>query len=170
MNIIKKTICFILLLLLPNVFSLNAANALIIPKEKESIVTEKFIGKWDMQTIVTKSNCPYILVGSTTKSNLEIKTTLKTSLKKYLLKGLWKGGKWTKSIGVIKVLNEKEAITERVTKIKTNDKNNWKAILIDHLKIDDQDVMHSESIVIQYKNDTLVGDYKTYSYLTKSED
>ena len=94
---------------------------------------------------------------------------LNTKKKQFSFKALWKGGKWSTSSGTIKLLNEKEAITERVTEFKTNDKNNWKAILIDHLKLDENNTMHSESIVIQYKNGSSVGEYKTISILTKTD-
>ena len=122
-----------------------------------------------MQTIVTSSNCPYILTGTTTESNLEIKTLPIKREGVNFLKALWKGGKWANSSGTIKLLNDREAITERITSFKTNDRNNWKSILIDHLKLTEDNTIHSESIVIQYKNGKFIGEYKTFSILTKSE-
>ena len=169
MDIIKKIVSVILLLYLSVISTFNLSYALSTPKERKASIANNFIGKWDMQTIVTKSNCPYVFVGTTTKSNLEIKTTLRNKLKKYVLKVLWKGGNWKSSVGLIKLLNDKEGITERVTEFKTNDKNEWKAILIDHLQIDENNTIHLESIVIQYKNGIAVGDYKTFSILTKNE-
>lgn len=163
----KYLLSFLCIFLL---FSMLPSLALYIPKERESFIPNEFFGKWKMQTIVTESGCPYIIVGSTTESNLEIKPTVKTLVKKYLLKAFWKGGKWKDSKGFIKILNEKEAITERVTEMKTKDKNTWKAILIDHLHLKDNNQIHSESIVIQYKNNEMVGEYKTFSILTKIED
>jgi len=161
----KKYFLFIFTL----VFAINAipSFALYVSKERENFIPKEFLGKWKMQTIVTESECPYIIVGSTTESNLEIKPTVKTLVKKYLLKAFWKGGEWKDSKGFIKILNEKEAITERVTEMKTKDKNIWKAILIDHLHLKDNNQIHSESIVIQYKNNEMVGEYKTFSILTK---
>ena len=82
---------------------------------------------------------------------------------------MWRGGDWKKSIGVLKLLNEEEAITERITKIKTNRHEEWEAVLIDHLNLDENDIIHTESIVIQYKNGEIVGEYKTYSILTRAE-
>ena len=166
-----------MLIIYTTAFNLNhdSVQAINLPK-KDNLTPEKinfsykyksFLGKWKMQTIVTDSKCPYVFVGSTTKSKLEVKPIIRTSNHKFSLKAFWKGGKWSKSSGTIKLLNEKEAITERVTKFKTKDKNNWKAILIDHLKIDENNIMHSESIVIQYKNGLPVGEYKTFSILTK---
>ena len=169
MESVKKIVCIILLLYLSGIFTFNISYALTIPRERNFSVANNFIGKWNMQTIVTKSNCPYVFVGTTTKSNLEIKPTLRNKLKNYVLKALWKGGKWKTSTGLIKLLTDKEGITERVTEFKTTDKNKWKAILIDHLQIDENNTIHLESIVIQYKNGIAVGDYKTFSILTKNE-
>ncbi len=165
----KKFIILVLLLSLNNLLTLNTAKAINIPKEKTNYTTEDFLGKWNMQTVVTSSNCPYVLVGSTTESDLEIKSSPKNSSSTSILKALWKGGMWSQSIGEVKLLNKREAITERITEFKTNDNNNWKAILIDHLKLDENNIMHSESIVIQYKNGLSVGEYKTYSILTKAD-
>lgn len=161
----KNKITWILLILLS--LTINTKTiAINIPKDKTINLNQAFIGIWDMQTIVTKSNCPYIIVGSTTESKLEIKPTYNKSNSEYQI--LWRGGTWTDSIGTIKLLNEKEAVTERETQLKTKDNNNWKAILIDHLKLDEESIMHSESIVIQYKNGIKIGEYRTYSLLTKS--
>ncbi len=139
-----------------------------LPKQKEILLKSSFIGKWKMKTIVTYSSCPDVLVGSTTESKLEIKPTVNKS-KKPFIKALWKGGNWKRSTGTVKVLNEKEAITERITKIKTNRNEEWEAILIDHLNLEENDLIHTESIVIQYKNGSIVGEYKTYSILTRVE-
>ncbi|MBI2996646.1 MAG: hypothetical protein HYY52_08105 [Candidatus Melainabacteria bacterium] len=166
MDIKKK---FVLILLLSFCFlTTNIARGIIILKENNDLTKSGFIGKWNMQTVVTNSKCPYVIVGSTTESQLEIKDVINNSPQNISLRALWKGGKWTKSQSLIKLLNEKEAVTERVTKFKTNNNNKWKAILIDHLKLDENNIMHSESIVIQYKNDIFVGEYKTYSILTKA--
>ncbi|MBI3589954.1 MAG: hypothetical protein HY094_01080 [Candidatus Melainabacteria bacterium] len=173
MNTIKKIITLLLIVNLLNFTFTNSTKALsiVLPKQNQTIFNKnKFSGKWNMQTIVTKSTCPYVFVGSTTKSDLEIKPLLNLNSKKITLKAFWKGGKWSKSRSTIKLLNEKEAITERVTEFITKDKNNWKAILIDHLKLDEDNIMRSESIVIQYKNGLAVGEYKTFSILTKSEE
>lgn len=170
MNRTNQFIFFILISILINFSFTYIAQAIVIPQKVEiNSSKNKFLGEWNMQTIVTTSSCPYIFVGSTTESKLEIKPESDNTSGKYLLKALWKGGKWSKSTGTIKLLNDNEAITERITKFKTNDKNNWKAILIDHLKLDENNTMQSESIVIQYKNGLLVGEYKTFSILTKEE-
>lgn len=169
MDILKKVplIFFLTHLYIFFLITSNIVNAISIPNQKENSFHEDFLGKWEMQSIVTKSNCPYVLVGSTTQSNLEIKPIFSNTNEKFHLKALWKGGRWTESNGEIKILSKTEAITERVTKMKTYDNNNWKAILIDHLKLDENNIMHSDSIVIQYKNGISVGEYKTYSILTK---
>lgn len=165
MNIFKKNICAYLVILISLIICLpNNTSALMAPKTDKANVSENLVGSWKMQTIVTKSNCPYVIVGSTTESDLEIQIALKN-----ILKTLWKGGNWTNSIGTIKPLNEREAITERITEFKTNDNNTWKAILIDHLKLEEDNIMHLESIVIQYKNGIKVGEYETFSILTKNE-
>lgn len=173
MGIERKYISLILILGLFNFPCFSKASIITLPKKKENFTQKnEFLGSWNMQTIVTNSNCPYIFVGSTTESNLEIKPALNTkntNSKHQILKGLWKGGNWTQSSSTIKLLNEKEAITERITEFKTKDENYWKAVLIDHLQLDENNSMHSESIVIQYKNGLPVGEYKTYSILTKSE-
>ena len=142
----------------------NAAIGITIPKEEIKLLKTGFEGSWLMQTIVTKSSCPYIPVGSTTKSKLEIRPYINSNK---FLKALWKGGEWKQSKGIVRLLNSHEAITERVTEIRLDDKNNWKAVLIDHLKLDEENKMYSESIVIQYKNDNIVGEYSTYSILKK---
>ena len=166
-----KKIIFCLAILTGYLFIYNCqiSNAITIPKEKTVDTKEGFLGKWSMQTVVTSSNCPYILTGTTTESNLEIKTLPMKREGVNFLKALWKGGKWANSSGTIKLLNEKEAISERVTSFKTNDRNNWKSILIDHLKLTENNTIHSESIVLQYKNGQFIGEYKTFSILTKKE-
>ena len=171
MDIFRKIICLILLIGLFTSDSPTIAKSINIPKQKEGLSQKnEFLGKWSMQTIVTDSNCPYVFVGSTTESNLEIKPVFSPAGKQSLFKALWEGGKWSKSSGKIKLLSDKEAITERVTEFIANDKNNWKAILIDHLKLNENNTIHSESIVIQYKNGLEVGQYKTFSILTKSNE
>ena len=166
-----KKIFFCLILLISYIFicSCQITNAINLPIERKVDTKEGFLGKWNMQTIVTSSNCPYILTGTTTESNLEIRPTPIQKKGVNLLKALWKGGKWANSSGTIKLLNGKEAISERVTSFKTNDRNNWKSILIDHLKLTEDNTIQSESIVLQYKNGRFIGEYKTFSILTKSE-
>ena len=166
-----KKIIFCLLISISYLMISNyyLANAITIPKEKQVDTKEGFLGKWTMQTIVTSSNCPYILTGTTTESNLEIKPTPIQREGLNILKAFWRGGKWANSSGTIKLLNKKEGISERVTSFKTNDRNNWKSILIDHLKLTEDNTIHSESIVLQYKNGRFIGEYKTFSILTKSE-
>ena len=166
-----KKIFFSLTLLLSYLLTYNChtTNAVNIPIERKVEAKEEFLGKWNMQTIVISSNCPYILTGTTTESNLEIKPTPIKREGVNFLKALWKGGKWANSSGTIKLLSEKEAISERVTSFKTNDRNNWKSILIDHLQLTEENTIHSESIVLQYKNGKFIGEYKTFSILTKSE-
>lgn len=166
MNIIRKLIFLILIAITINITCSNISGAITIPKENEQHTgINKFLGKWTMQTIVIDSSCPFVLVGTTTESNLEIEPLDE----KKSLKAFWEGGNWTSSTGTIKLLNKKEAITERVTEFISNDSNNWKAILIDHLKLSDNDTMQSESIVIQYKNGLAVGEYRTISILTKAD-
>lgn len=155
-------ICITLVEVLP-------AFAITLPKEKNSRLESGFIGKWRMKTIVTFSSCPDVLVGSTTESKLEIKPLINSKIQNSSIKAFWKGGNWKKSIGTVKLLNEKEAITERVTRIKTSRNENWEAVLIDHLNLEEKDIIHTESIVIQYKNGNIVGEYKTYSILTRLE-
>ena len=159
----------ILVLVLLNTTLISNARIINLPHEGSLSYTNSFVGNWDMKTIVVDSNCPYVFVGTTTKSKLKIKLTFVPQIKNFILKGLWFGGNWEKSKSFIKILNKKEAITERVTEYKSKDENNWKAILIDHLKLDEDNVIHSESIVIQYKNGIPVGEYKTFSILTKEE-
>ncbi len=167
MNKIQKLLLIILIAI--NTIPIEA-NAITIPgfSTNNYLQKNKFIGSWNMQTIVTKSKCPYVLVGSTTESKLEIKPNSELRGTKPIFKVFWKGGDWSSSTGTIKLLNEKEAITERITEYKTNDSENWKAVLIDHLKLDENDSIRSESIVIQYKNGISVGEYKTFSILVKS--
>ena len=170
MRKLKKTLLYIVILISYLLtYNCTLSNAINIPQEKKIDVKEGFLGKWNMQTIVTSSNCPYILTGTTTESNLEIKTMPIKKEGVNFLKALWKGGKWANSTGTIKLLSEKEAISERVTSFKTNDRNNWKSILIDHLKLTEDNTIHSESIVLQYKNGKFIGEYKTFSILTRSE-
>lgn len=145
------------------------AFGITLPKENNSRIESGFIGKWKMKTIVTFSSCPDVLVGSTTESKLEIKPQVNSKVQNNSIKAFWKGGNWKKSIGTVKLLNEKEAITERVTKIRTSKNENWEAVLIDHLNLEEKDIIHTESIVIQYKNGNIVGEYKTYSILTRLE-
>ena len=164
-----KKIIFCLTFLISYILTCNCqtTSAINIPIERKVDTKEGFLGKWNMQTIVTSSNCPYILTGTTTESNLEIKPIQREGVN--FLKALWKGGKWANSTGTIKLLNGREAISERVTSFKTNDRNKWKSILIDHLKLTEDNIIHSESIVLQYKNGKFIGEYKTFSILTKSE-
>ena len=170
MNNLKNFfLCFTLLITYAFGFNVQITHAITIPKEKQVDTKEEFLGKWNMQIIVTSSNCPYILTGTTTESNLEIKPLPLKKRGVHFLKALWKGGKWANSTGTLKLLNEKEAISERITSFKTNDRNNWKSILIDHLKLTEDNTIHSESIVLQYKNGKFIGEYKTFSILTKSE-
>ena len=65
------------------------------------------------------------------------------------------------------MLSKKEAVTKRITEINMKDMNNWETILIDHLSIEEQDTIHSESIARQFKNGEPVGEYKTFSILVK---
>ena len=170
MNNTKKNIfCLIVLISYLLAYNCQTTEAITIAKEKRVDTKEGFLGKWNMQTIVTSSNCPYILTGTTTESNLEIKPIAIQREGVNFLKALWKGGKWANSSGTIKLLTKNEAISERVTSFKTNDRNNWKSILIDHLQLTEDNTIHSESIVLQYKNGKFIGEYKTFSILTKSE-
>lgn len=165
-----KKVNYCLLLLISLIyFELSTAHAITLPKERNTRIESRFIGKWKMKTIVTYSSCPDVLVGSTTESKLEIKPQLNPNVEKSTIKAFWKGGKWKKSIGTVKLLNEKEAITERITKIKTSNNESWEAVLIDHLNMEEKDLIHTESIVIQYRNGNIVGEYKTYSILTRLE-
>ncbi len=161
-----KSLIYILIALFFG-FSTLPSNAflLTVPSGKTISTKHGFLGKWKMKTIVVSSSCPDILVGSTTESKLELKSTTQSTN----LKALWKGGSWKKSIGVLKLLNDNEAVTERITKIKTKRNEEWEAVLIDHLNLGDDDKIHTETIVIQYKNGQVVGEYITYSILTRSE-
>lgn len=167
MDITKKIIFIFSILCLTDGLFITDSRAIYIPKQKEIINQGEFVGSWNMQTIVTDSKCPYVLVGSTTESNLEIKPVQKRNSN--IFSGLWNGGKWKISKATIKLLNEREAITERYTEMNTNDNIKWKATLIDHLYLEETNIIHSESIVTQYKNGTPVGNYKTFSILTKIE-
>ncbi len=170
MNSLKRIISLILLLILTVSFcELKPVFALNVPRTTTTNIEPEFYGKWNMQTIVTSSNCPYILTGTTTESNLEIKPAIIKKKGIRLLKAFWKGGKWTDSTGTIKFLSKNEAISERITRFKTSDRNSWKSILIDHLKLTEDNTIHSESIVLQYKNGKFIGEYKTFSILTKTE-
>lgn len=169
MDISRKILFTIFISSILNLTIAGNVFALLTPKTIKITSSNNFLGKWNMQTIVTKSSCPYILVGSTTESNLEIKPSIQNKTNKIFLKILWKGGKWKKSTGIIKLLNNKEAVSERKTEIVTKDSNKWNVVLIDHYNLEEENIMHSESIVIQYKNGTPVGEYKTQSILTKSE-
>ena len=168
-NLKKIIFCLTLSISYLLTYNCHTTSAINIPIERKFEAKEEFLGKWNMQTIVTSSNCPYILTGTTTESNLEIKPISIKRKGVNFLKALWKGGKWAKSTGTIKLLNEREAISERVTSFKTNDNNKWKSILIDHLQLTEDNIIHSESIVLQYRNEKFIGEYKTFSILTKSE-
>lgn len=168
---IKYIVTFfaLIIIILLNTTEKYLAFTINAPKQIKLSLNNNITGKWEMQTIVTNSNTPFVLVGSTTESNLEIKPILNLKSNNIFLKAYWEGGNWEKSIGTIKTLSKNEAITERVTKMKTKDNNNWRAILIDHLYIDNENenIMHLESIVTQFKNGVEIGEYKTYSILTK---
>ena len=84
------TILTLILLLFLNQNKNTAAIGITIPKEEIKLLKTGFEGNWLMQTIVTKSSCPYIPVGSTTKSKLEIRPYINSNK---FLKALWKGGK-----------------------------------------------------------------------------
>lgn len=165
----------IILLLIFSLFSLNLiiqsfspTKAISLPTSSETSNYKRFIGHWSMQTIVVSSNCPFIIPGTTTESTLEIKSQESTNSTRKIIRTIWEGGKWSATNGELKLLNNKEAITERVTNIKTKDKNLWKSILIDHLKYIDKDEIELESIVLQYKNRKFIGEYRTHSILTKN--
>ncbi len=168
MDIRKKILTILTFLLLVFKLTTSTTLALTIPSKSNNIDNLNFVGTWYMQTIVTESSCPHIVIGTTTESTLKIKPTTKNNDKNTVLKLLWEGENWNKSEGTLKLLNEKEAITERITETKTNDDSFWKAILIDHLNITEQNTIHSETVVTQYKNGIKVGKYKTFSILTKS--
>lgn len=148
--------------------NIASAKATTLPKAFTEINTNKntknLIGKWEMQSVVTDSNCPNIPIGSTTESTLEI---ISNTNNNSIFKTLWTGGKWKRSIGRIKLLTNKEGVLERFTKTKEDKNTYWSAILIDHIYIDDENVMHSESIIKQYKNNEYIGEYKTLSVLVK---
>ena len=165
----KKNILIILLCLISLWIKTLTSYAITLPSNEMIYDVEKFIGSWYMQTVVTSSNCPFVITGTTTESKIEIKPQKKTSGIKKIFKITWIGGKWAKSNGTIKLLNNKEAITERITRIKTKDNNLWKSVLIDHFKFLDLNKMESESIVLQYKNKKFIGEYRTYSILTKND-
>ena len=169
MDIFKKLFIYFLIISLSDFLFLDRANAIYLKKPIQNTYKSEFVGKWKMQTIVTDSKCPYILIGSTTESDLEIKPSLKKKLNSFLYKAFWSGGNWKNSAGTIKFLSNKEAVTERLTQMKTRDNNTWKAILVDHLHLEDGGIIHSESIVTQYKNEIPVGEYKTFSILTKAD-
>ena len=160
----RKNIYIVFLALFFCIGYLPSANALYVKNTKVS-KNNNFLGNWYMQTIVISSDCPYIMKGTTTESKLLIQQDKVRNPN--LLKAVWVGGKWSDSKGKIKLLSEKEAITERTTNFKTEDNDTWKSILIDHLKVIEEDTLQSESIVIQYKNGKPVGEYTTFSILTK---
>lgn len=160
----KKVILISLLILYSLPVCINA-NAIVIPKISKISNMENFIGNWEMKTIVTESSCPEIIIGSTTESEL---TIIKNS-KKDLLFAHWDGGVWTSSNSILKPLSQMEALTERATELRFDDNNSWKAVLVDHLTLEEDNKMHSESLVKQYKNGILIGEYKTFSILTKIE-
>ena len=143
----------------------SETKAIYLHTGSKTVDSNKFLGNWYMQTVVVSSSCPFIIPGTTTESTLQIKS-LKSINK--TIKTIWSGGKWTKTNGKLKLLNDKEAVTERVTNIKTKDKNLWKSILIDHLKYVDKDKIELDSIVLQYKNYKFIGEYRTHSILTKN--
>lgn len=160
-----KPITFIFIFLFFTTVLPSGASLLNLPTNRRVVTTGGFLGKWKMRTIVVSSSCPDILVGSTTESRLEFKPTTQPNN----IKALWKGGDWKRSIGMLKLLNSSEAITERITKIKTKRNEEWQAVLIDHLNLEDDDKIHTESIVIQYKNGQVVGEYTTVSVLTRTD-
>ena len=164
---LKRSFWFFLIIL----FFFNSTNfykalAITIPNKKHVSIESNFIGIWEMQTIVTSSDCPSVFVGSITESKLEIRPHLSKKSNQISLKAKWHGGSWTNTYSDVKLLNDKEGITERITKL-VDDNTEWKALLIDHLKLDEKDRIESESIVIQYKNGQVIGEYKTLSILTK---
>ena len=170
MNTKNKLLMLSITLLCLNLVIQNFSQtkAIHIPDENEISNYGNFLGDWYMQTIVVSSSCPFIIPGTTTESTLEIRSAQSAAPQKKALKTIWAGGKWATTNGELKLLNNKEAITERVTNIRTKDKNLWKSILIDHLKYIDKDEIELDSIVLQYKNSKFIGEYRTHSILTKN--
>lgn len=165
MRLIGKTKFLVFLISILSVLLLGKAGAITIPQEKEFKNIEAFVGQWDMKTVVTRSNCSEIIVGSTTESKLIIKKKSRNNA----FEAIWQGGIWSNSSSTLKPLTNKEALTQRVTNLKLNDDDEWKAELIDHLFQEDKSTIYSESLVKQYKNDILIGEYKTFSILKKAE-
>lgn len=166
MDVLKSKLLY-LFITISLIFSLNIpqGKCIVLPKQELKINISSFIGKWEVKTIVTESNCKEIIIGSTTESELVIKKAPINDI----LHFIWDGGLWSKSNGILKILTNKEAISERVTELNIDKKNKWKAELIDHLYLtDEENIIHSESIVRQYKNNELIGEYKTFSILKKS--
>lgn len=164
MNIKKIYLSILIVLIAMFLLNINA-NAIIVPKINDLKTTDSFIGKWKMRTIVTNSTCPEIIIGSTTESELAIEKLPNTNK----LIAIWDGGIWSSSAGVIKPLSSSEALTERNTELNLDQSNNWKAILIDHMTLKEQNKIHTESLVKQYKNDIQIGEYKTFSILNRIE-
>ena len=165
MKFFGKSKLLVVLISMLSALLLSRVEAITLPKEKGLKNIEAFIGQWEMKTVVTSSNCSEIIIGSTTESKL----TIKKKNRNNALEAIWQGGIWTNSSGTLKPLTEKEALTQRITELKLNDDNEWKAELIDHLFQEDESTIYSESLVKQYKNDILIGEYKTFSILKKAE-
>lgn len=144
------------------VFNTLPGKAIHLPEFNEYKGSNEFIGNWKIKSVVTESNCPYVIVGSTTKSEIKIRKDLEK------MTATWEGGNWTNSRTYLKALSQNEIITERVTEMKGKGNTKWAAILVEHIYIDGNGEVHSESYVKQYKNDKFVGDYKTYSILLKA--
>lgn len=161
----RFNITVVIILIAINSFFTVTAKAIYIPRQNNNIEQNEFIGTWKIKSIVTESSCPYVIVGSTTQSKLKIELDENKNLK-----ALWEGGNWTNSDGQIKILSINEILSERITFLNSNN-NSWKAILTDHLYLNDNEnhIMHSETHVKQYKNGEFVGNYKTHSTLTKAE-
>ena len=165
MKLIGKTKVLVSLISILSILLLGKVEAITIPQDKGFKNIEAFIGQWEMKTIVTSSNCSEVIIGSTTESKLIIKKKNHNNI----LEAIWQGGIWSSSSSTLKPLTNKEALTQRVTNLKLNDDNEWKAELIDHLFQEDESTIYSESLVKQYKNDILIGEYKTFSVLKKAE-
>ena len=156
----KKLTKFCIILAIMGIFAHESSALYVIDTNKTHELNSYFEGNWNVKTIVTHSSCPYIIVGSTTISKIEIKK----DLNRY--KGYWSGGNWSKSEFRIDQLSETEAISERVTK-NSVENTVWEAVLTDHLSLGDDNKIRSESIANQFKNGKYVGEYKTYSVLSK---
>lgn len=150
------------LIILMLFLTFQPSYGIYIPNHEISDGNSYFVGKWNIKTIVTESTCPYVIVGTTTSSKLEIikETTALTSI--------WNGGNWSPSVSEIQALSNKELLINRKTKITTNNER-WEAVLVDHIFPSGDDYLKSESIVKQYKNGSFVGEYKTFSILTRNE-